>query len=101
MSNVSDYQEQARKNEEKVTRVQNLRAMERLIVGMGGRHAYIAWLQALPEDVKLNGSGGLDQEGMNSIAENEAVYNSVVHAFAQQMGPVLMALAETEVGNAD
>lgn len=93
MSNVTDYQEQARKNAEKVTRVQNLRAMERLIVGMGGRHAYIAWLQALPEDVKLNSSGGLDQAGMNSIAENEDAYNGVVRAFAQHVGPVLMAIA--------
>lgn len=97
MNNVSDYREQARKNAEKVTRAQNLRAMERLIVGMGGRHAYIAWLQALPEDVKLNTSGGLDQASVNSIAEDEATYNGVIRAFARHMGPVLMALAQMEV----
>lgn len=94
MSNITEFQEQARKNAEKATRTQTIKAMERLIVGMGGKHAYIAWLQALPENTKLNNAGGLDQSSVTEIAADDGLYGKAVQAFAAHMGPVLMGMVE-------
>lgn len=93
---MTDYQEQARKNAERVTRTQNLRAMEHLIVGMGSKHAYVEWIKAMPENVRLSISGGLDHASMIMVSSDETAYNRAVKVFAMHMAPVLSALAEME-----
>lgn len=94
MSEQMNAREQAKRNAEVLERVQNLRAMERLVVNMGGKTAYIEWLKAMPEDVGLSSAGTVGQEALREIAENEQSYNNVLKTFAACMGPVLMGMAE-------
>lgn len=93
MTNVTNYQETARKNAEKITRNQTIRAMEHLIVGMGGKNAYIDWLEAMPEDATLGPSGGISTATISKISADDALFNRAVKAFATHMGPVMAALA--------
>lgn len=79
---------------EKVQRTQTLIAMERLIISLGGRDAYVVWLSAMPESVALNAAGGLAQSSAMSIAENDAHYNHLVKTFANCMLPTMTKLAE-------
>lgn len=78
---------------EKAQRSTTLMAMERLILALGGRIAYIKWLAVLPEDAELNGAGGLSQKSLIAIAENDEQYRKMVTAFAEYMLPTMEALA--------
>lgn len=79
---------------ERIQRSQNIMAMERLTVNMGGRDAYIGWLSAMPEDVVLNSGGGMSQASALKIVEDEEQYNRLVKAFALAMLPKLKEAAE-------
>ena len=78
---------------EKAQRSTTVLAMERLILSLGGRTAYIKWLADLPEDAELNGAGGLSQKSLIAIAENDVQYSKMVTAFAEVMLPTMEALA--------
>lgn len=78
---------------EKAQRSTTILAMERLILSMGGRTAYIKWLADLPEDAELNSTGGLSQQSLIAIAENDEQYSKMVTAFAKYMLPTMEALA--------
>lgn len=78
---------------EKAQRSTTLLAMERLILSLGGRGAYVKWLEALPEDAELNSAGGLSQKSLIAIAENDEQYSKMVTAFAKYMLPTMEALA--------
>lgn len=94
MTDAKDVREQALRNAEVAGRVQNLRAMERLVISLGGTLAYIRWLEALPEGAKLNAAGGMDQETASAIAGSDEAYGKALRSFAGQLGPVLMGLVE-------
>ena len=79
---------------EKAQRSTTIMAMERLILSLGGRTAYIKWLADLPEDAELNGAGGLSQKSLIAIAENDEQYSKMVTAFAECMLPTMEALAD-------
>ena len=78
---------------EKAQRSTTILAMERLILSLGGRGAYVKWLEALPEDAELNSAGGLSQRSLITIAENDEQYSKMVAAFAKYMLPTMEALA--------
>ena len=78
---------------EKAQRYTTILAMERLILSLGGRGAYVKWLEALPEDAELNSAGGLSQHSLITIAENDEQYSKMVTAFAKYMLPTMEALA--------
>lgn len=92
MTNITN-QEKPRITSEHIQRTQTIRAMERLMIALGGKHAFVVWLEAMPEDATLNGSGGLDGDTVNRIAMDDEQYNRVLRTFAGHMGPVLMAVA--------
>lgn len=91
---MTKVQAQAKAAAERLSRTQIIKAMERLIIGLGGKHAFITWLEAMPEDMKFNNAGGLDQSTVMEIASNDDLYNKVLKAFANHMGPVLMGMKE-------
>lgn len=80
-------------NAEKINRLQNLRAMERLMITMGGKDGLMAWMAAMPDDVVLSSSGGVSAESMMDVANRDDAYQAAVQAFAAHMTPVLAAIA--------
>lgn len=82
----------ATNNSQRLTRTQNLRAMQTLIITMGGVKGYGVWLDAMPEGATLSPSGGVEQSALMAIASNDESYNAAVKAFAQVMAPVLSAM---------
>lgn len=78
---------------EKAQRSTTLLAMERLILSLGGRDAYIKWLEALPTDAGLNNAGGLNQHSVMAISVNDDQYSKMVTAFAKYMLPTMETLA--------
>lgn len=92
----AEAREQARKSAEQIERVQNLRAMERLMINLGGKVAYIKWLEAMPEDADMSSIGVISQDALRNVAANEEKYANVLREFATYMGPVLMGMIETE-----
>lgn len=76
----------------KLTRAQNLRAMQTLIIAMGGVKGYGMWLDAMPEGATLSPNGGVEQSTLMEIAANDDTYNAAVKSFAQIISPVLSAL---------
>lgn len=93
MTTTPNYQEIARKNAERATRIQMLRAMEKLLIGLGSKHDYIVWLEAMPENAKIGASGGLENATIIQVAENEGYYTAALRAFAQRLGPVLTTMS--------
>lgn len=81
----------------KIERVQHLRAMERLMIALDGKDGMMAWLNAMPDDVILGSNGFTGQKSLEGIAANDSDYNSIVHAFAEHMVPVLQKIANEEV----
>lgn len=79
---------------EKAQRSTTILAMERLILSLGGRIAYMKWLADLPKDAELNSAGGLSQRSLIDIAENDEQYSKMVATFAKCMKPYMDALAE-------
>lgn len=77
---------------QKLTRAQNLRAMQTLIITMGGVKGYGEWLAAMPEGTALNPSGGVDQAALMAVAESDEAYSKAMEAFKAVMTPVLDAL---------
>lgn len=94
MSENMNIREQAKHNAEMAERVQTMRAMERLMINLGGKNGYIKWLMALPEGAGLNSIGVIGTEALRDIAENEDAYQHVVRSFATHMGPVLTSMVE-------
>lgn len=75
--------------EVKVTRLQNLRAMERLMVALGGKDGTIAWLNAMPADAAFAAAGSVSHQTLQQVAENDEAYEKAVMAFARHMAPIL------------
>lgn len=94
MTDAAMYRDQAARNAKVAERTQNLRAMERLIISLGGTLSYVRWLEALPEDAKLNAAGSMDQATANAIAANDEAWGKALRTFAAQLGPVLTGLAK-------
>lgn len=97
MTTTPNYREIARKNTERATRIQMLRAMEKLLIGLGSKHDYIVWLEAMPENAKISAAGGMDNETIDQIARDDTQYRGAIRAFAERLGPVLMTMS-TEGG---
>lgn len=76
----------------KVNRMQTIRAMETISANLGGRDAFVAFLNALPADVSMT-SAGLSNASVAAVAQDDAAYTKAVKAFAAHMGTVLAALA--------
>lgn len=79
--------------EVKIARLQNLRAMERLMVTMGGKDGTIAWLHAMPADAAFANAGSVSHQTLQQIAEDNESYDKVVIAFARHMAPILHDMA--------
>lgn len=94
MSENMSIREQAKHNAEMAERVQTMRAMERLMINLGGKDGYIKWLTALPETAGLSSIGVVGTEALRGIAEDDVEYKKLVQSFAAHMGPVLTAMAE-------
>lgn len=94
MSENMNIREHAKHNAEMAERVQTMRAMERLMINLGGKDGYIKWLMALPEGASLTSIGVIGAEALRDIAEHEEAYQRVVRSFATHMGPVLMGMGE-------
>lgn len=81
-------------NTDKSTRFANLKAMERLMITLGGKEGLMIWMAAMPEDVTISPVGGVSNESMMAVAEDDAQYKAAVKVFADYMGPVLKKIAE-------
>ena len=77
---------------QKLTRAQNLRAMQTLVITMGGVKGYREWLAAMPEGTSLTPGGGVDQAALMVVAESDDAYNAAMMAFKAVMTPVLAAM---------
>lgn len=81
-------------NTDKSTRFANLKAMERLMITLGGKEGLMIWMAAMPEDVTISPVGGVSNESMMAVAEDDAQYKATMKVFADYMGPVLKKIAE-------
>lgn len=86
MSNIAVNQA---RGVEIMSRMQMLTAMQTIVINLGGRDGMIAWLQALPDGVDMTRGAVVSNAGARTIAEDEAMYNGVVRAFARIMAPIL------------
>lgn len=75
--------------EVKIARLQNLRAMERLMVTMGGKDGTLAWLNAMPADAAFANAGSVSNQTLQQIAEDNERYEKAVMTFARHMAPIL------------
>lgn len=78
---------------DKSTRFSNLKAMERLMITLGGKEGLLTWLAAMPEDINISPVGGVSNESMMAVAEDDTLYKHAVKVFAEYMGPVLKKIA--------
>lgn len=83
-------------NIDKSTHFSNLKAMERLMITLGGKEGLMIWMAALPEDVTISPVGGVSNESLMAVAEDDKLYKAAMKAFAEYMGPVLQKIV-TEV----
>lgn len=79
--------------EVKINRLQNLRAMERLMVAFGGKEGTIAWLTAMPADAAFASAGSVSHQTLQQVAGENEAYEKVVIAFARHMAPILHDMA--------
>ena len=79
---------------EKINRMQAMKAMERLMITLGGKEGMMAWLAAMPQDAQISPSGGVSTETLMAIAGDQYSYDVVLRAFAKHMQPVLKGIAE-------
>lgn len=79
--------------EVKIARLQNLRAMERMMVAFGGKEGTIAWLNAMPADAAFANAGSVSHQTLQQIAEDNESYEKAVMAFARHMAPILHDMA--------
>lgn len=79
--------------ETKIARLQNLRAMERMMVAFGGKEGTIAWLTAMPADAAFASAGSVSHQTLQQIAEDNENYEKAVIAFARHMAPILHDMA--------
>lgn len=77
-----------------INRVQNLKAMERIMLAFDGKRGLMAWLDALPDDVILDQNGCVSKESLFAIATIEKDYIQVACAFAEHMAPVLLKISD-------
>lgn len=80
-------------NIDKSTRFSNLKAMERLMITMGGKEGLMDWMAAMPDDVTISPVGGVSNESLMAVAEDDTLYKAAEKAFALHMGPVLKKIA--------
>lgn len=73
----------------RLTRSRNLQAMQTLVITIGGASGYREWLAAMPEDVKLAPSGGVEQSFLMAVADNNEAYDKLFHTFKNIMIPIL------------
>lgn len=81
-------------NIDKSTRFSNMKAMERLMITMGGLSGLMAWLTAMPDNVTISPVVGVSNESLMAVAEDDKLYKAAERAFAVHMGPVLQKIAE-------
>lgn len=79
--------------EVKITRLQNLRAMERMMVAFGGKEGTIAWLNAMPADAAFASAGSVSHQTLQQVAGDNEAYEKAVIAFARHMAPILHDMA--------
>ena len=80
-------------NIDKSTRFSNLKAMERLMITLGGKEGLIIWMAAMPDNVTISPVGGVSNESLMAVAEDDKLYKAAMKAFAEYMGPVLKKIA--------
>lgn len=80
-------------NIDKSTRFSNLKAMERLMITMGGKEGLMDWMAAMPDNVTISPVGGVSNESLMAVAEDDKLYKAAEKAFALHMGPVLKKIA--------
>lgn len=83
-------------NIDKSTRFSNLKAMERLMITMGGKEGLMDWMAAMPDNVNISPVGGVSNESLMAVAEDDTLYKAAEKAFALHMRPVLQKIV-TEV----
>lgn len=88
MTTIDEAKARAAANE----RLRTIEAMERLVIDLGNRTHYAAWLDIFPEDITLDTGGGVSREDMQAVAADEAAFDAAVKAWAALMLPVLEAL---------
>ena len=76
-------------NIDKSTRFSNLKAMERLMITMGGKEGLMDWMAAMPDDVTISPVGGVSNESLMAVAEDDTLYKAAEKAFALHMRPAL------------
>ena len=69
--------------------MRTLDAMERIVLKLGGRREYSAWLNVYPEDAELTGSGGVHREAKQALAADPEAPAPAEKAFASIMHPTL------------
>ena len=74
---------------EAAERMRTLDAMERIVLKLGGRREYSAWLNVYPDDAELTGSGGVTLEAKQALAADPEAYARAEKAFASIMYPTL------------
>ena len=79
---------------EKINRMQAIKAMERLMITMGGKEGLMALLDAMPQDAQISPSGGVSNETLMEVAGDQYSYDVALRAFAKHMLPVLNKIAE-------
>lgn len=84
---------EARERLETAEKLQTLRAMERLVLKLGGKKEYIAWLGAMPDDADFSKIGHMRDDSLRQIAQDPARYENAGKVFAKAMGPVLQEMA--------
>lgn len=89
MTTIDEAKARAAANE----RLRTLEAMERLVLALGNRTHYAAWLGIFPEEISLDGSGGVSRDDMAAMAEDESAFDAAMRAWATLLLPVLTALA--------
>lgn len=75
-----------------LNRVQTLKAMQTLIIALGGVKAYTAWLGAMPDNAELSIGGGVEHATLMAVASDESTYAKVVRAFKDIMPAVFEAM---------
>lgn len=79
---------------EAAERMATLNAMERVVLKLGGRKEYAAWLDVYPDNAELTGAGGVSREARLSLASDADAYARAEKAFAAIMYPTLAEMTK-------
>lgn len=89
MATIDEAKARAANNE----RLRTMEAMERIVLTMGNRTHYAAWLDIFPAGITLDAGGGVNRDDMAALAADESAFDAAVKAWAALLLPVLTALA--------